>query len=147
MPPFFFLSIYYLIYYFLSSIFLSFFENIYKKKNLRGSTITAPEEKEGTYPIIYRICILIDTSAKHQAQLQPQNKQSTSIVSPPYHNFNPNFVITKIATITIPQNQTCLNFLHLQIEDFYEYYQLHQGKIANYLLVVLVFLLLFPANL
>lgn len=46
MPPFFFLSIYYLIYYFLSSIFLSFFENIYKKKNLRGSTITAPEEKE-----------------------------------------------------------------------------------------------------
>jgi len=33
------------------------------------------------------------------------------IFSPPtifYHRCKPNFVITKIATITIPQNQTCL---------------------------------------
>ena len=33
------------------------------------------------------------------------------IFSPPtifYHRRKPNFVITKIATITIPQNQTCL---------------------------------------
>lgn len=68
------------------------------------------------------------------------------IFSPPtifYHRCKPNFVITKIATITIPQNQTCLIILHL----VYKEPPKCLSKTSNHSRVALVFLLLSSANL
>jgi len=58
----------------------------------------------------------------------PTAKQTKYIiVITPYHSFKPNLVINKIATTTIPQNQTCLIALLLSGAK----HRVHQYKIHN----------------